>query len=99
MAEKSAMSQRKFRELWRRAPISDRKFISTMIVVAEGLGLKRLRYGLLPPRIERYLTQCDRKTLFSILAECVGLLANAPAMRRLKQSHRDRHVQRRTEKR
>lgn len=95
MTTKSAMTQQTFREIWRRAPLSDRKFVSTMIVIAEALELRGLRFGLLTPRMERLLKSCDRKTLFSILAECIGLLTKSPAMQRVKQAHRKRRARNR----
>jgi hypothetical protein len=94
MPIKSRMSQREFKEVWRTTSRPDRKFISAMIVVAEALGLKGLRYGLLPRRVERLLKSCDRKMVFSILAECIGLLSRAPAMQRVKQIHRKRRARR-----
>lgn len=94
MLIKPQMSQSEFKAVWRTTSRSDRRFISAMIVVTEALGLKGLRYELLTPSAERLLKSSDRKALFSIIAECIGLLTKAPALQRVKQAHRSRRARR-----
>jgi hypothetical protein len=84
------MTQKEFKELWKTLPESDRRFFRSMIIIQDALGVKDLHYRLPPPELEKRLVRYDRHTLFSILADCVGLLTCAPAMQHVKDAHRRR---------
>ncbi len=90
MAKPRPIDEKELKTIWKGLPRSDKRFISTMIVVTATLGDEKLRYHALPTRLERVLHKADRNTLFSVIVECVGLLLDAPAMQRVKQSHRRR---------
>jgi hypothetical protein len=59
-----------------------------MIIIQDAMGIKDLHYRLPPAELGLWLKRCDRHLLFSILADCVGLLTNAPAMTRVQDIHR-----------
>lgn len=90
MAKRPNMSEREFQARWQKLPKADRQFISALILVNEAVADGRLRYHELSPQSERRLRRADRDTLFSIVAECVGILTNAPAMQRVGQIHQQR---------
>jgi hypothetical protein len=92
MPKKPAMTQKEFKSLWKTLPEADRRFFRTMIVIQDAMGLKDLHYRLLPPELEKRLIGYDCHMLFSILADCVGLLTSAPAMTYVKEFHRGQTV-------
>ncbi len=88
MVKARAMDERELRVLWKRLPKSDRQFISALIVISEAIGDEALRYHELPARLGHVLREADRDTLFSLVAESLGLLLDAPAMERVKRARR-----------
>src|SRR5262245_42481354 len=84
----ATMTQKEFNKLWKTLPELDRRYFRTMIVIQDAMGLKDLHYHLPPAEIVERLVHYDQHTLFSILADCVGLLTGAPAMERVKDAHR-----------
>ena len=90
MAKRRPIDEKQLKTIWKGLARSDQRFISTLIVVTETIGDEKLRYHELPTRLERVLHKADRNTLFSVIVECVGLLLDAPAIQRVKQSHRRR---------
>ena len=91
MAKRRGMNEQEYEATWEALPQSDKRFINTLILIMETIGDKTLRYHELPTRLERVVREADRDTLMSIIVECVGLLLGAPAMERVKQSHRRRN--------
>ncbi|MGD8452701.1 MAG: hypothetical protein PVJ57_12855 [Phycisphaerae bacterium] len=90
MAKTPKLDEEAFRAMWKALPLSDKRFIGALIALTEVIGDEGLRYHELPAHLERTLQEANRDTLFSIIAECLGLLLNAPAMERVKQCHRRR---------
>ena len=88
MVKPRPMDERKLRGLWKRLPKSDKQFISALIVISEAIGDEALRYHELPARLGHVLREADRDTLFSVVAESLGLLLGAPAMQRVKRARR-----------
>jgi hypothetical protein len=90
MAKRRQIDETEFQTIWKGLPQSDKRFINALIVITETIGDETLRYHELPTRLERTLRKADRDTLFSVMVECVALLLDAPAMGRVKRSHRRR---------
>lgn len=70
--------------MWKTLPRTDKRFIDTLVVLAQILEDDRLHYEPLPPDLERMLEEADRNVLFSVVAECLGYLLNASTMDRIK---------------
>ncbi len=88
MAKRRPIDEKQPKTIWKGLPGSDQRFINSLIVVTETIGDEKMRYRELPTRLGRVLHKADRNTLFSVIVECVGLLLDAPAIQRVKQSHR-----------
>ena len=88
MAKRRPIDQRQFKALWKGLPQSDKDFIDGMTLILEAIVDETLRYHELPPPLERVLHGADRDTLFSVLAESLGLLLDAPVMQRLERARR-----------
>jgi hypothetical protein len=72
---------------------ADRRFFRALLGIATTVGDPSLHYAEPPPGLRRALRNADRSTLFSIIAECLYLLLDAPAMRVVKRFHRRRKRQ------
>ncbi len=88
MAKRRSIDVKEFKTLWMGLPQSDKDFINALIVLSKSVGDETLCYRELPTRLERVLHGVDRDTLFSVVAECLGLLLGAPAMERVKRARR-----------
>ncbi len=86
MAKRRSIDVKEFKTLWKALPQNDKDFINALIFISTTLGDEKLCCHELPKRIERVLHGVDRETLFSVVAECVGLLLSAPAMERVKRA-------------
>ena len=92
MAKRPEMTKREFKKRWKNLPEADRQFIRALTLVSDAVGDRQLLYHKLPLTTERWLRRVDRDTLFSIVIECLGLLTDAPAMRRIRDAKRPRVV-------
>ena len=92
MAKRPEMTKREFKKRWKNLPEADRQFIRALTLVSDAVGDRQLLYHKLPPTTERWLRRADRDTLFSIVIECLGLLTDAPAMQRIRDTKRPRVV-------
>ncbi|MGD8451607.1 MAG: hypothetical protein PVJ57_07285 [Phycisphaerae bacterium] len=88
MAKSPELDEDTFQAMWKTLPLSDKRFLGALILITEAVGDEKLRYHELPARLEHTLREADRDTLFSLIAECLGHLLNAPAMERVRRCHR-----------
>ena len=84
------LNEEKIEAAWHALPPSDKRFLSTLIVVYETVGDDTLRYRELPVDLQRRLNEVDRHTLLTVIVECLGLLLEPPALERIKRGHRER---------
>ena len=90
MAKRRSISQKELDSAWKGLPESDRRFFTALIVLMETIGDKELRYSEPPAPLQRTLCKLDHDALFSVIAECLYLLLDAPIFERVKQGHRER---------
>jgi hypothetical protein len=76
---------------WRKAlPAADRRFFRALLTIGQIVGDPSLHYAEPSAGLRRALQRADRNTLFSIIAECLYMLLDAPAMKVVKRFHRRR---------
>jgi hypothetical protein len=76
---------------WRKAlPAADRRFFRALLTIGQIVGDRSLHYAQPSAGLRRSLAKADRNTLFSIIAECLYMLLDAPAMKVVKRQHRRR---------
>ncbi len=95
MAKRRSMGKKELANAWKALPESDRRFFSALIILLQALGDKRLRYREPPAPLRRTLHKLDRTALFSVIAECLYLLLDAPMLERVKKVHRQRDAKKR----
>ena len=100
MAKRRSMSKKESSDAWNALPESDRRFFDAFIILLKAIGDDKLRYREVPMPLQRTLHKLDRNTVFSVIAECLYLLLDAPLLERVKQGHRERAAKnkRRTKK-
>jgi len=77
---------------WKGLSESDRRFYMGLFILTEAVGDKKLRYPKLPTPLHGSLLELDRNTLYSVMAECLFLLVDAPVSERVKWANREREA-------
>jgi predicted RNA methylase len=88
MAKRRELTDDEVNAWWKSLPTADRRFFRALLDIRHVIGDRSLRYGEPPPGLQRALRKADRNTLFSVIAECLYMLLDAPAMRVVKRIHR-----------
>lgn len=87
MTAEKDMSEEEFNERWKNLPESDRRFLVSMMQLADVLGDRELCFCEITPQVAYVLEQADRDTLFTIMTLCVGILTDAPVIERIARWH------------
>jgi hypothetical protein len=88
MAKRHRITQKELDGIWKNLPEADRRFMGATVLLGEALGAHGLHYRMLSPAWMRRLDACDRQTLFTLQIECLGRLTGAPAIERVRRTHR-----------
>ncbi len=95
MAKRRRIGQKEIDAWWKDLPKSDQRFYGALILLMEFIGDNKLRYCEPSVSRQRSLRKLDRNTLFSVIAECLYLLLDAPMLERVKKVHREREAKKR----
>ena len=90
MAKRRRIGQKEIDAWWKDLPKSDQRFYGALMLLMDVIGDSRLRYREPSASRRRSLRKLDRNTLFSVIAECLHLLLDAPMLERVKHLHRRR---------
>jgi hypothetical protein len=75
---------------WKALPAADRRSFRALLTIGQIVGDRSLHYTEPSASLRRALAKADRNTLFSIIAECLYTLLDAPAMKIVKRHQRRR---------
>ncbi|MCH7924696.1 MAG: hypothetical protein IIC51_04100 [Planctomycetes bacterium] len=92
MAKRRRIGQKEIDAWWKDLPKSNQRFYGALMLLMDVIGDKKLRYSEPSASRQRSLRKLDRNTLFSVIAECLHLLLDAPMLERVKQMHREREA-------
>jgi hypothetical protein len=90
MSKKRELTDADAKAWWKALGAADRRFFRALLGVGNVIGDPSLHYAEPPPHLCRRLEKADRNTQFSVIAECLYLLLDAPAMEIVKRHHRRR---------
>ena len=90
MPKRRRIGQKEVDAWWKDLPKSDQRFYGALMLLMDVIGDKKLRYCEPSASRQRSLRKLDRNTLFSVIAECLHLLLDAPMLEHVKKMHRER---------
>ena len=90
MAKRRRIDEKELADAWKDLRESDRRFFGALFILIQALRDENFRRREAPPRLKRTLHKLERNTLYSVIAECMHLLLDAPELERVNQRHRGR---------
>lgn len=90
MAKRRRIDEKELADAWKDLRESDRRFFGALFILIQALRDENFRRRETPVPIQRTLNKLDRNTLYSVIAECMHLLLDAPELERINQRRRGR---------
>ena len=84
MAKRRRIGKKELADAWKDLRVSDRRFFGALFILIQALRDENFRRLEAPAPLRRSLHKLDRNTVYSVVAECMHLLLDAPELVRVK---------------